>query len=184
MLYDCLEAVNTILEEYTREASEIEQTIRSNQRRIREAEAYVSSLTGRETDDFKVFSPRKAEITHRKELEEARGQIQLCSTENETLNKRRTAITSHIENLQKVLHCLKQNSHLQEADTLRTQCIQEVAQLIEKTESMGADVDRRPFQAKQNLAIMEKRLRTLEETMENTVWFSRSPITYTEKEQK
>ena len=54
-----------LLRELKQEIQDMDMRINTNLRKIREAEAYVGTLAISESEDFKVFSPRRAETLHK-----------------------------------------------------------------------------------------------------------------------
>lgn len=93
------EALRGLLEEFRREAAQLDAQIDDTARKIREAEAFLAVYTDSQPDDIRVFSPRKAEILYKEEIrqkekeksvyEERRGEL---SQKRETLEGRMTAL--------------------------------------------------------------------------------------------
>ena len=62
------EALRGLLEEFRREAAQLDAQIDDTARKIREAEAFLAVYTDSQPDDIRVFSPRKAEILYKEEI--------------------------------------------------------------------------------------------------------------------
>lgn len=170
--YDILDE---LLKEFRKEAAEIDAQTSENLRRVREAETYISSVTDSESDDFKVFSPRRAEVLYKEELENARREIAACRDENRRLSQRRELLAGYMERLETLLGCLKRESGagVKEAGELRDESLRKLEDLKEKLGSACSYIDKKPIQAKQDLAIAGKCLREVMDKMRDTMWLLR-----------
>lgn len=165
-----------ILAEFDREAREIEAKEDFNLRCIREAEAYINGMLDSETDDFKVFSPRKAEIIHKEELEEARAKISACKEKNNALSQRRELLKGYREKVKNIWKRLEDESSLQtkgeEAEELRKDSVKRLEDLAQKIDSAVSCMEKKPVQAKQDLLIAGKNLKEIADKMRDTVWLA------------
>ena len=164
--------LDELLKEFRKEAAEIDVQTSENLRRVREAETYISSVTDSESDDFKVFSPRKAEVLYKKELEDARREIAVCRDENGRLCRRRELLAGYVEKLEALTECLKRESGagVKEAGELRDESLRQLENLGEKLDSVCSYIDKKPVQAKQDLAIAGKCLKEVMDKMRDTMW--------------
>ena len=169
------DVINEIMEEFQRETEELDRESERNQRCIKEAEIYIKGLVDSETDDYKVFSPRKAEIIHKKELEKAREKIAFCEEENKRIGRRRELLARYMKKLEGTLRHLNQNLEMQarEAESLRKESIEKLDSLAEKIDLVGSCIEKKPVQAKQDIAVIGKYLREISYRMRNTVWLTR-----------
>lgn len=166
-----------IISEFAREAAETEEKIAYNQRCIREAEKEIRDLTDSETDDFKVFSPRKAENLYKEDLEKAREKMKGCKEENLRLGLRKDLLRGYMCRLEDMLGLLKHESDVQTEDAggLREESIKNLENLADKISSAISCVELKPIQVKQDLAVIGRCLKETTDKMRGTVWLSRSP---------
>ncbi len=170
--YSNYSILTELLEELKREAGEIQVRMSANLRRIRETETYMDGLRASESEDFKVFSPRKAEVLHREELQEAQERKSGYERENGELAEKRELLNGRIGRLQELVdHLEKETWHqTKEMGELSGKMRKSLQELADKLDESSAYVERNPVQARQNLAIIGKCLRELAEGMKDPVW--------------
>lgn len=179
-------SLNEMWSELAQEASELETQIQYNLRCIREAEAYMNTFLKSETEDYKVFSPRKAEIIYKEEIEEARNKIFSHEEENKELYLKKNIIDGRIKRLETILNRQIHNLtylNVQEEDRqriardLHDTSLQNLAHLIHKIELSSLYIDKDPIQAKLELAVVGKRLRDTIDEIRGTI-FNLRPLTF------
>lgn len=160
-----------LLEELKRETEEAKISIDANLRHIQKADAYVNDLVSSESEDFKVFSPRRVEVLHKEELQEARQRRLACVQENERLAARKELLEGRICRLEALLAVLEQETLLREqvkgAKKFQTETIGRLKGLADKIDESSSHIDRNPIQARQDFAIIGKTLRKLAEGMKD-----------------
>lgn len=166
------QVLKDILDEFCREAGDLDERIEQRKQSIRENDIYVASLLESETEDFKVFSPRKAEIIYKEELDKAREKKSDCEAEIRNMCQRRNLLGDYAEKLKAVLEYLRQESWMcaEKAENLQKESVKKFTCLAERVEEIGNDLDKRPIQAKQDLVIIARDLREVTEKIEKTVW--------------
>lgn len=169
MLTEDYNVLTELLEDLKREAGEADRAIEANLRRIRETEAYVEAFTDAESEDFKVFSPRRAEVLHKEELQDARQRILAYQRENEELTERRKLLHGRMGRLRELLDHMERETQRQvrEAGELQAKTLQSLRALAERIDRSSACIERNPIQARQEFAIIGKSLRELAEEMDN-----------------
>ena len=101
-----LENYNTLKEmllEFKRELGETDREIALHLRYIKEAEAHLKAFTEAETEDFKVFSPRKMEIIHKEEIDKIRNEKSFYEERNRELYRRKEYLDRRILKLTDIL---------------------------------------------------------------------------------
>ena len=158
-----------LLRELKQEIQDMDMRINTNLRKIREAEAYVGTLAISESEDFKVFSPRRAETLHKEELREARECRLACEGENEELAGRKEVLNKRICMLEEVLGWQKETGQSQESGDFQAKALRSLKELAEKVEESSDFIEKNPILARQNLAIIGKCLRDLAAQLEETI---------------
>lgn len=173
--------------ELFQEASELETQIQYNLRCIREAEAYMNTFLTSETEDYKVFSPRKAEVIYKEEIEEARNKIFSCEEDNKELRMKKSIIDERMKKIETILNHENHKNHsltflsVQEQDRqriardLHDTSLQNLAHLIHKIELSALYIDKDPLQAKLELAVIGKCLRDTIDEIRGTIFNLRPP---------
>lgn len=171
MLLEDYSVLNELLEEIKQETADVERRMDANFRRIREAETYIHTIIASESEDFKVFSPRRAEVLYREELQEAREGSLACVQENKKLAERRELLNGRICRLRELLDFLdgEMRTQTKEAEDFQVKTIQSLKALAEKIDGSSAWIERNPIQARQDFVIIGKCLRDLAERMEGMV---------------
>jgi len=177
-----LEDYNSLKEvwvELCQDVADVESQIQHNLRCIRKAEAYVNSILNSESEDFRVFSPRKAEVIHREEIEKTNIQKASYKERNDTLYRQRDILKERIKKLEKILKRQKDNLtflSVQEEDRqriareLHDTSLQNLSHLIHKIELSTMYIDKDPLQAKLELAIISKCLRETIDEIRGTIF--------------
>lgn len=163
MILDDYNSLYDIWKELCQEVEEIEAQIQYNLQCIKEKEIYVDDFLKYETEDFRVFSPRKAEVIHKEEIEEANIKKMSYLEQNEELYLKKDLLDNRIKKLEAVLNRQDRNYtflNIQEEDRqriareLHDTSLQNLAHLIHKIELSTMYIDRDPIQAKLELSVI------------------------------
>ena len=104
MLLDDYNTLNEIVRELRQEAAEIDAQIEYNNRCIREADKYVNKITRSESDDYRVFSPRKPENLYKDEINRTIWEKSEYEEQNRNLVQKKDIIYDRIHRLEKILN--------------------------------------------------------------------------------
>lgn len=154
-----------LLEAFLGEAAEVDAQMSDTTRRIQEADAYLATYTGEEPDDVKVFSPRKMEILYKEEIQKKKEEKSAYEERNQDLCRRKEILDGRIADLQDILSRQKQDfsSRMEAAKEQYRASMKELARLADKIEESSGYIEKNPFQARQDFAIIAK---SLKETVE------------------
>ena len=186
MMLDDYNSLNEIWIELSQEVTELETQIQYNLRCIREAEAYLNTYLNSETEDYKVFSPRKAEVIYKEEIRDARNKITFHEEDNKELYEKKNIINDRMKKLETVLNRQNKNMtylNVQEEDRqriareLHDTSLQNLVHLIHKIELSSMYIDKDPIQAKFELAVIGKCLRETIDEIRGTI-FNLRPMTF------
>ena len=186
MILDDYNSLYDIWKELCQEVEEIEAQIQYNLQCIKEKEIYVDDFLKYETEDFRVFSPRKAEVIHKEEIEEANIKKMSYLEQNEELYLKKDLLDNRIKKLEAVLNRQDRNYtflNIQEEDRqriareLHDTSLQNLAHLIHKIELSTMYIDRDPIQAKLELSVIRKRLKETIYEIRGTI-FDLRPMTF------
>lgn len=160
---DDYDALREMIEEFQQEAADMESRIRLNIRNIREAEAYLKVYLDSEPDDVKVFSPRKMEILYQEEIRKKKEEKSVWEKENQELSSRKAILDSRIASLKGILGRQQQDfsSRPKEVKEQYGAAIRELNGLADRMEKGSASMERNLIQARQEFAIIERRLREI-----------------------
>ena len=92
-----------IYQSFLDEAELLESEIKENEFSIEETTDYLDQLYNKETDDFKVFSPRNVLNTQKKEIENNKAKIEKLQNTNSYLRERLKKIKVYLEALEDAL---------------------------------------------------------------------------------
>ena len=92
-----------IYQSFLDEAELLESEIKENEFSIEETTDYLDQLYNKETDDFKVFSPRNVLNTQKKEIENNKTKIEKLQNTNSYLRERLKKIKVYLEALEDAL---------------------------------------------------------------------------------
>lgn len=186
MTLDDYDSLHEMWNEFCREAMEIDAQIHYNLRCIREADAYLGSFLKSETEDFKVFSPRRAEVIHKAEIDEANRKKSFHEGQNRELYKKKDRLNERINRLEVVLDHqsrgfnflkVQEEERQRIARDLHDTSLQNLAHLIHKIELCTMYIDKDPIQAKLELSVISKRLRGTIEDIRCTI-FDLRPVSF------
>lgn len=176
--------LNTIVREFRYELTELENEIQYNLRCMKETDVFVRSLLDSQSVDFKIFSPRNVEYTHKDEIEKSSDIKQRCEQRNKELTARRDVLMEHVRQLESILEQKDHNDlilmNIQEEDRqriardLHDTSLQNLAHLTHKIELSSLYIDQDPVKAKLELSLVNKILRETIEEIRNTIYDLRS----------
>ncbi len=176
--------LNTIVREFRYELKELEDEIQYNLRCMKETDVFVRSLLDSQSVDFKIFSPRNVEYTHKDEIEKSSDIKQRCEQRNKELTARRDVLMEHVRQLEGILEQRDHNDmilmNIQEEDRqriardLHDTSLQNLAHLTHKIELSSLYIDQDPVKAKLELSLVNKILRETIEEIRNTIYDLRS----------
>jgi len=178
--------LNGILRELHQEIAVLDEEIQYNSRYIRESENYVKSFTKYETDDIKVFSPRRVEVKHGDELKRFHDEASFYEEKNKELNHKRDILYSRINRLETILKREKSDItvlEIQERDRqriardLHDTSLQNLTYLIHQIELSSLYIDKDPVRAKLELSVVSKKLGKVINEIRNTI-FDLRPMTF------
>lgn len=92
-----------IYQNFLDEAELLESEIKENEFSIEETTDYLDQLYNKETDDFKVFSPRNVLNTQKREIENNKIKIEKLQNTNSYLRERLKKIKVYLEALEDAL---------------------------------------------------------------------------------
>ena len=155
------EALRGLLEEFRREAAQLDAQIDDTARKIREAEAFLAVYTDSQPDDIRVFSPRKAEILYKEEIRQKETEKSVYEERRGELSQKRETLEGRMTALQDVLSRQRKNvsSRAEGAKKQYEASMEELGGLAEKILQSSAWIERNPVQARQDLAIIARRLK-------------------------
>ncbi len=186
MTLDDYNSLHEIWNELCQEEAELETQIQYNFRCIREAEAYMNTFLNSETEDYKVFSPRKAEVIYKDEIENAKNKIHLHEENNKVLTQKKDIINNKIRKLESILSHrnysrtllnVQEEERQRIARDLHDTSLQNLTHLIHKIELSTMYIDKDPIQAKLELSVIERRLRETIDEIRGTI-FNLRPMTF------
>lgn len=165
------EVLNQFLQEFREEAAQTDVLIEHNTRSLREADACLKSLTDSESEDIRVFSPRKAEVVYKEEIQKIKSRRTVLEEKGRDLNHKKAALENKMKKLEDVLKNQRNDfsSHVElEKDTYE-KALKDIRLLAKKMEASCAQMERNPIQARQDLLIALKRLGETADKMEKLV---------------
>lgn len=163
MILDDYNALSGLLEEFRQEEEETDIRIQNILRRIRESETYLKTIMGSEPDDYKVFSPRKAEVIYKEEIRKANEEIEELEGQNKELCGKRDVLYGRIHMIENIIGHYNPDSMAQKEseEDLWKSSMESLRRLADKIEISSAYIDRNPIQAKQDYIIISKCLQEI-----------------------
>lgn len=167
MIADDYDKLYGLLEEFLEEAADVEAQISDTTRLIRETDAYLATYRGAEPDDVKVFSPRKMEILYKEEIQKKKEEKSLYEERSQCLLRRKEMLDGRIANLQDILSRRKQDfsSRMEAGKEQYRASMKELDSLADRIGESSGYIERNPFQARQDFAIIAKRLKETAEQL-------------------
>lgn len=95
----CLENVEIVLSDLRKERDSITAIINENILKVNESEKYLNSISEKEDDDARFFTPRNVENRFKSQIEDSENIISSLSSYNIELYSKRNMIDEHISRL-------------------------------------------------------------------------------------
>lgn len=167
MLADDYDKLYGLLEEFLEEEADVDAQISDTTRLIREADAYLATYKGEEPDDVRVFSPRKMEIIYKEEIQKKKEEKSVYEERSQSLRRRKEMLDGKISDLQDILSRRKQDfsSRMEAAREQYKASVKELDSLADKIGESSGYIEKNPFQARQDFAIIAKRLKETAEQL-------------------
>lgn len=173
-----------IYKELQQEALEIDTQIEENLRHIKEHEIYLKNFA--EPEDLKIFSPRTKENLYREEISRSLREKKYFEEQNVKLLQKRDILLKRIKKLEKIFN--RENHKLtvlriQEEDRqriardLHDTSLQNLTCLVHKIELSSMYIETDPVQAKLELSVVNKYLRSTIDEIRGTI-FNLRPMTF------
>lgn len=176
-----------VLDELKQERNSIDNNLRDNTCRIKEAEIYAETFLGSESEeDLQIFSPRNRNSGYKSEMESIENRKSKYEKENRFLSERKNSLSARISQIEEVLENETDNLSvltIQEEDRrriardLHDTSLQNLTHLIHQIELSGLYIDKDPLRAKIELSIVNKRLKEIIDEIRNTIYDLR-PMTF------
>lgn len=173
-----------IYQNFLDEAELLENEIKENEFSIDETTDYLDQLYNKETDDFKVFSPRNVLNTQKKEIENNKEKIEKLQNTNRYLKERLRKIKDYEEALGDALHTeqtkkvtpnysiidvqVKERKRI--AQDLHDTTLQNLTYLSYKVELIKRYMDMDVSRAKVELTSMDENLRNMLEELRYIIY--------------
>lgn len=169
-----------IICELKQDRNDVDEKLRDNICRIKEAEVYAKTFIGSEPEeDIKVFSPRNAESDYKNKIESIESMKSQYEEENKLLTQRKNALSSRIEQIEQILEndtdnltvlSIQEEDRKRIARDLHDTSLQNLTHLIHQIELSGLYIDKDPLRAKIELSIVNKRLKEIIDEIRNTIY--------------
>ena len=173
-----------IYQNFLDEAELLESEIKENEFSIEETTDYLDQLYNKETDDFKVFSPRNVLNTQKREIENNKTKIEKLQNTNSYLRERLKKIKVYLEALEDALDekqekKIKPNYSIIEvqvkerkriAQDLHDTTLQYISYLIYKVELIKRYMEMDVSRAKVELTSMDENLRNMMEELRDIIY--------------
>lgn len=161
--------LNEMLGEFRREAADLEAQMNHCERRVKEAEAHLKVFEDQESDDRKVFSPRKAGVLYKEEIERIRKEKSACEEERQYLSEKKSIVDGRIKRIFGVIDGQEKSFTVQEKTDNRIldATVESLDELTERIEKTCLQIQRNPIQARQDFAIIAKSLRETTDKIRN-----------------
>ncbi len=154
MTLEDYQVLHEMLEEFRREAGELQARIEEYAAYIREAELHLRAIVDSEPEDRKVFSPRKAEVLYKEEIQKIEKQKALHEERRLRLCEEKSVIEGRVARLEAVCR------HQREPAGSRWEgSLTDLEKIAERIQGSGSYIDRNPIQARQELAIIAKSIK-------------------------
>ncbi|MBO5057416.1 MAG: sensor histidine kinase [Lachnospiraceae bacterium] len=191
MKEDKLRILEELYEDSLQEKKTISDELQSNLNRIKEIDTYLKSIRESEECDFKVFSPRSAEILYKDKISES--EIEKTKLENKNSNyyQKLEKIDKKISDLAFLIKdnkSIDKNMHftildIQERERIRISrelhdsSLQNLTHLIHSLELSSMFIDQDPIRAKLELASCSQNLKQIINEIRDTI-FNLRPMSF------
>lgn len=161
--------LNFMMEEFQQEKQKIEIQIKNNLKNIKIAETHIEYLQNSESEDFKIFSPRKKDAEKNKRIEIILEEKSKYEQSNLKLNERRQILISYIDNIDTILkhQNIEDKSEKEKIKYVCNDVIHDLDDLILKINEKCKYIEKNPVQAKQDFVIIGRYLRKITDKLRN-----------------
>lgn len=169
MRFEDYDTLSSILNEFRREKLDIEIQIEHNLKCMKTAEAYLSSYVDSVSDDFRIFSPRKADTEEKRRIENVSEEKAACEEANKKLLARKNILTDYVERLENVLEYSK-TENTERNDQMESICkdtLSGLDNLVQRMEGCFGYIEKNPVQAKQDFIIIGRYLKEIADKLRN-----------------
>lgn len=157
------QTLNTMVEEFRREVSEINIQIENNLRNIKTADAQLKSFTDSEEESFRLFSPRRMEAEDRRRMEKIAGEKVEYEDFNKELEAKKKVLTDYADKIDNIIkrQTIDNISTIENLKNSCTEVLQKLEGLIQRIEISSEYIEKNPLQAKQDFIIIKKYLQEI-----------------------
>ncbi len=162
-------ALYEILGELRQEAATLEVQITYSFKHVREADAYLKTFENHESEDVRVFSPKKMDTLHKEEMKRIQEEKYIYEKQNRELRDRKAVLDGRIRKLSDVIHHHEQDDSTRKdgLERLHGTIAKNLGELALRVETSSAQIEKKPFQARQDFAIIAKCLRDTADKIKN-----------------
>jgi len=175
--------LDELLEEFRQEKTEIDMEIEYNDRYIKRADVVLKEFKNLESEDYKVFSPRRIEIVHKEEIEQADKEKSKYEEKNRDLSRKKNILNERIIKLEKILKeqdydsmlLVKDGEERKSGEKLQSESIKRLIEIFDKIDSGSHYLEQNQVvQARQEFMIIKKSLSDLLEIIKSSLWISKT----------
>lgn len=191
MKEDKLRILEELYEDSLQEKKTISDELQSNLNRIKEIDTYLKSIRESEEFDFKVFSPRSAEILYKDRISESEIEKSKLENKNSNYYQKLEKIDKKISDLAFLIKdnkSIDKNMHftildIQERERIRISrelhdsSLQNLTHLIHSLELSSMFIDQDPIRAKLELASCSQNLKQIINEIRDTI-FNLRPMSF------
>lgn len=191
MKEDKLRILEELYEDSLQEKKTISDELQSNLNRIKEIDTYLKSIRESEEFDFKVFSPRSAEILYKDKISESEIEKSKLENKNSNYYQKLEKIDKKISDLAFLIKdnkSIDKNMHftildIQERERIRISrelhdsSLQNLTHLIHSLELSSMFIDQDPIRAKLELASCSQNLKQIINEIRDTI-FNLRPMSF------
>ena len=178
--------LNEILNDFRCELSDLNAEIYLNRLNIREADKHLKTLSGEESDDFKIFSPRSMTEQFKERIESVVSTRAEFEKRDNELQVAKEVLRRKIDKLEEIIRQENDNNTFliaQEKDRqriageLHDTSLQNLTHLIHMIELCGMHIDDNPQKSKMELLVISNSLREIIGEIRNII-FDLRPMTF------
>lgn len=175
-----------ILQEVRQELHELNEDMKYHLECIKQDDIFVRSFTDGESEDFKIFSPRRAEDIHKNEIERAVSDRENHRKKYDSLLAKSDILQERAKKIEKILEYKKndlsilnllENDRKRIAGELHDSSLQNLTHLVHKIELCSLYMDQDLVKAKLELSVITKILKNTIDEIRNTI-FDLRPMTF------
>ncbi len=170
--------LNELLEDFRQEEAEVDIKIAYYIQCIKKADVILKKLKGSESDDYKVFSPRKMEVAYKDEIEQAYKEKSIYEEKNRELYRKKDLLSSRITKTMEILNRQDYNfssleeslAEIEEERLFQRNNVRRLNDVLKKVESGNKFLERgQTIQARQEFITVRKSLEELIDDIKNAI---------------